>query len=196
MSDVMLKIVNSKIAFPDIEIITGEKVGIYANNPDELFRNLLKIIIKPKKYTEEYVLEGMEAENLSYFSRRIFHVISTGLWNEKNINKLIENKPENRKIIILLIKESEIDLKNIVDISIYIDKNLSQENILVITDSKDFLEAICDRVIDINGNALELEEGIFIKRLDNMEEIENINEIEEKYVPLILKKRELNVRGI
>ncbi|WGS64229.1 hypothetical protein [Marinitoga aeolica] len=196
MSDIMFKITHSKIMFPDVEMTTGEKVGIYANNPDELFHNLLKIIIKPKKYTEEYVLEGMEAENLSYFSRRIFHVVSADLWNEKNIYKLIKNKPENRKIMILLIKENEIDLKNIVDISIYIEKNLSQENILVITNSKDFLEAVCDRVIDINGNAIELEEGTFIKRLDNMEEIENINEIEEKYVPLILKKRELNVRGI
>ncbi|SHE63645.1 hypothetical protein SAMN02745164_00839 [Marinitoga hydrogenitolerans DSM 16785] len=192
MSDIMLKIFNSKINFPDIEISVGEKIGIYTQNPDKLLSNLLKIIIKPKKYTEEYILEGMDAENLSYFSRRIFHVVSSELWNEKNILKIIKKKTENRKITIISAKD--INMDEILKVSLEIEKNLSKENIMVITNSKEFLEAVCDKVIDENGNSMVLEEGTFIKRLDNMEEIENINEVEGKYIPLLLKKRELNVR--
>lgn len=193
MSDVMLKIVNARVNFPDIEIMIKEKVGIYTNDPYKTLDNFLKIIIRPKKYTKEYVLEGIEAENLSYFSKRIFHIASSNLWNA-NILKLIKSKPENRKITVLAEKKENIDINKIFEIKKAIKEKIPDENILVITDSKELLEAICDKVIDENGNQIIFEEGTFIKRLDTMEELERIDEIEEHYIPLIFKKKELNLR--
>jgi hypothetical protein len=194
MSETILKISGSKIEFPNIEIMTKEKMGIYSKNPIALFNNLIKIILKPKKYTEEYILEGMDAENLTFFSRRIFHVISKDLWENKSILDLLKRKNDKRKIIIMRILENEINIPEIVEISKYIEKNLIEENILVISDSNELLEAICEKVIDDKGNQIPFDEGTFIKRIDTNENIEKLEEIEDKYVPLIYKKRELNLR--
>ncbi|GAB6188787.1 hypothetical protein JCM30566_05260 [Marinitoga arctica] len=194
MSDVMLKIVNSRIEFPNIEIVLKEKVGIYTKNPHKFLNNLLKIIIKPKKYTEEYILEGIDAENLSYFSRRIFHIVSPNLWNNKDILKILKSKSENRKIIVLSEKDENLNIYKIFEIKKIIDNSFSDENFLIITDSKELLEAICDKVIDENGNQIPFEEGAFLKRFDTMEEIEKLDEIEGHFLPLIFKKKVLNLR--
>lgn len=194
MSETILKISGSKIEFPDIEIMPKDKIGIYSQNPIVLFNNLIKIILKPKKYTEEYILESMDAENLTFFSRRIFHVISKDLWGNKSILDILKRKNEKRKIIIMLILENEINIQEMVEISRYIEKNLNEENILVISDSTEILEAICEKVIDDKGNQIPFDDGIFIKRIDTNENVEKLEEIEDKYVPLIFKKRELNLR--
>ncbi|KLO21841.1 hypothetical protein X275_07870 [Marinitoga sp. 1197] len=194
MSDIMLKIKNSKIEFPDIELLSGEKIGIYTERVTNTINNLIKIIIKPKKYTDEYILEGMNAEELSYFSRRIFHIISLDLWKEKDILQLLKNKQDSRKITIISVDKKDLKIDTISEISRYIENKLSDENILIITNSKDLLEAICDKVIDENGNPINFEDGIYIKRLDNLETFNSIEEIEGKYIPIIFKKRELNVR--
>ncbi|KLO22937.1 MULTISPECIES: hypothetical protein [unclassified Marinitoga] len=194
MSDIMLKIKNSKIEFPDIELLSGEKIGIYTERITNTINNLIKIIIKPKKYTDEYILEGMNAEELSYFSRRIFHIISLELWKEKDILQLLKNKQDSRKITIISVDKKDLKIDTISEISRYIENKLSDENILIITNSKDLLEAICDKVIDENGNPIDFEDGIYIKRLDNLETFNSIEEIDGKYIPIIFKKRILNVR--
>ncbi|MBM7559614.1 hypothetical protein [Marinitoga litoralis] len=186
---IMLKINDAKLSVPDLELNAEEKLGIYTDKPEEIFDNIFKIVLRPKKYVKEFILEGIDVENLSFFSRRVIHFVSTKLWNGEKVIDILKNKSENRKLSIISVLEKNIT--NIFEISEYIGKNMENESILLITNSKELLESVCDRVLDEDGNQLEFEEKTIFLDLYNMEEFDNIEEINKKCHPFIIKKRVL-----
>ncbi|KAF2956409.1 hypothetical protein [Marinitoga sp. 38H-ov] len=184
---VMLKIRDSNIPIPDLEINSEEILGIYTNDPEKIFDNIIKIVLRPKKYVKEFILEGIDVENLSFFSRRIIHFVSSELWNGKKVIDILKSKSKNRKLIIISVKNTE----DVFEISEYIEKNLKKESILLITNSRELIESVCDKVLDEDSNQLEFEEKTIFLDSYNNEEFDNIEEINKKCHPFIIKKRML-----
>ncbi|NUU98291.1 hypothetical protein [Marinitoga sp. 1138] len=191
MEELLLKISNTSIEFPDIELNTGERLGILTKNPSFLFEKLFKIIISPKKYTEEYLLEGIDAENLSFFSHRIFHIISKELWNTTDFIKILKNKTKFRKIIVLILDETDVEIEQLIVLKNFFEEknNLS---VIVITDSKLAIEAICIKAIDESGTSLEFNEKLLFEDIISGEIFENFEEINNNFALGILKKRSIS----
>lgn len=152
----ILKIIDPKIGFPEIDLKKGSSIGIYSNNVNLITKNFFKILCEPQKYAEKVSINEIIANNSSWIGRAFTHIVIPSLWNE-SILSILMNKPIKRHLILIAATAEEVIYEELAEISKLTTLFKTEGAIITISNSKDLLEATSEIFVDDNGNEIDSE---------------------------------------
>lgn len=188
-SNYILRIINPKLDFPEIHLQKGSSLGIFTRDYKKTLKNLFKILTNPDKFSEKVTVNDLIANNSSWIGRSFSHLVIPELW-DKNILEILKEKPDRRHLIVISASDDDIKSEEYSEISNLCSLYKKDGAVLIITDSKNLIEATSDGVLDEKGNKISYKTGQFFEDM-NGKEIEDVNKIESNLKNIKFKKMKI-----
>ena len=187
-NDVVLRILNPSIDFPEITLEKGTCLGIYTESVKNFSKNFFKLICEPQKFAEKVTMNNLVLDKSTWIGRSFTHIVSPALWEDSILN-ILKNKPQRRHLVFIFATTEEVNKNELSKVSELVETYKKEGAVLVISNSSNLFEATVDTLIDENENELYLEDGIFYEDINTGKIYDEIEEeIKAKLFDVRIKK--------
>ncbi|BBE30101.1 hypothetical protein OSSY52_02420 [Tepiditoga spiralis] len=193
VNNVILRILNPSIEFPEITLEKGNCLGIYTENVKKLSKNFFKLICEPQKFAEKVTINNLVLDKSTWIGRTFTHIVSPELWEDSILN-ILKNKPQRRHLVFIFATVEEVNKKELYEISKLIEDYKKEGAVLVISNSSELFEATVDTLLDEKENEIYLENGLFYEDINTGKIYDDIEEeIKAKLFDIRIKKTKINI---